>query len=125
MEAETMIGVAHGTSTGYRKGCRCEECREASRISSMEGRARARQGIRLRRTSDAIAAKLDAATALLEDGASYREVSKTVGVDPQWLKGARPGYDNNAKEWNSVRRSIMHREPLAKLHREIWQGMRY
>jgi hypothetical protein len=31
---------AHGTTTGYRYGCRCEECRAANTAQGREGRVR-------------------------------------------------------------------------------------
>lgn len=60
--------TAHGTTTGYRDGCRCDRCRDAKRrdVAAYRERRRAREAA--------------IATANLEDSA--------LDVDVSWMAGA-------------------------------------
>ena len=108
------------------RGCQCPGCIVA-RAKNTEGKRRQSSkrpcsiDYRLVKTRE----KTESATAYLEDGASYAEAARTVGVGEKTLRRHIPGFEGNSKVVNSVMSAIKHRPDLLALHREIWQGGTY
>lgn len=64
---------------------------------------------------------VDQARTLLEDGASYREVSRTIDIDHSHMSKVLPGYGWTKSEGMSFNRWLGSREDLSRLTKDIWQ----
>lgn len=81
--------VNHGM-TGYRRGCRCDECYEANREYQREYHRRARRRIGMKQTPNqegcTIAFDVRALReAIARDGRTTQELSRAIGLYPTTL----------------------------------------
>lgn len=58
---------------------------------------------------------------LLEDGASYKEVARTVRLSRRTLPRELPGFEANGVEFNSVLAAIKHDRALLAMHQQVWR----
>ena len=107
---------------GYRSGKYrdCPDCRSLHNANSARYRERKKSG-EVEASKAERQARWDRALALLEDGASYWEVSASTRCEYKTLKRKYPGFEGNAIEFRSIMAGIISNQQLLKLHREIWQ----
>lgn len=125
---KTGEDIEHGAYKYTRYGCRCEICTEAQRLKVRDYRERAKKGLTVKKGTWARKIKplprsrftqeqLDRALYHLQDGCSYTEAGRTVGMSAQAVKSYFPGYEGQGR-LNMV--EINSRPELKKLHDEIW-----
>lgn len=109
----------HGSTQRYNAyKCRCEECVGAMRDYRYFLKVRKGQvTVQPRPGSRITKEQLDRALYHLQDGCSYAEAARTVGMGQQTLMGYFPGYEKQGR-LNMV--EINSKPELKALHDEIW-----
>jgi hypothetical protein len=110
--------IEHGANAYRNRTCDCEKCKAGHAEQQAKWKQAQQDGTASKRRAEH-QAKLDAAKAFLDDGASYREAATSTGLDHGNLLKRLPGY-NIIAEWNAVMASIKNYPELLALHREIW-----